>query len=74
MINIIKKIPLPVSLSLVLYRALNMWRLKINKSSIENEIRNQIELFCPEDQNNMNLINDVKRSYVRYLAKPLDQI
>ncbi|MEE0992010.1 MAG: sugar-transfer associated ATP-grasp domain-containing protein [Bacteroidales bacterium] len=72
MINVIKKLPLPIWLSLLLYRALNMWRLKVNKSSIESEILKLIELFCPSELNNKNLINDVKSSYVRHLSKPLE--
>lgn len=70
MINLIKRLPLPIWTSLFLYRLYNMYRLIVNKTSIESDITNQIKIFCPNIDNKSHVIKDVKRCYVWHLAKP----
>ena len=47
MSNLIKRLPLPIWASLILYRVLNVYRLLANKNGIESDISKQIEVFCP---------------------------
>ena len=70
MSNLIKRLPLPIWASLFLYKLFNMYRLIVNKTSIENDILNQIKIFSPNAENDSRLLGDVKRCYVRHLAKP----
>lgn len=72
MSNIIKRLPLPIWASLFLYKGLNRYRLIANKKGIESDIERQIETFCPNltGGDRIKVIKDVKRSFVRHLAKP----
>lgn len=48
MSNIINKIPLPVGVSLFLYRMLNVKRLLTNRVVMEKEINKLITIFYPK--------------------------
>lgn len=70
--NNLKQIPLPIWVSLALYKLWNIYRLIVNKKGIESEIRKQIAIFHPNGGGggNSQLINDIKKCYVKHLAKP----
>lgn len=72
MSNIIKRLPLPVWASLLLYKGLNRYRLIAQKKGIESDIERQIETFCPNlvEEDKKQVIEDIKKCYVRHLAKP----
>lgn len=72
MSNIIKRLPLPIWANLFLYKALNAYRLVAPKKSIESDISKQLVIFCPNigGGDRISLIKDVKKCYVRHLAKP----
>jgi len=72
MSGLIDKLPLPIGVSLGLYKVLNVYRLTANKEAMENDICKQIDIFCPNIavEKKKGLIKDVKRCYVRHLAKP----
>lgn len=70
--SIIKKIPLPVSVSLCMYKAYNTYRLHAWKEKIEAEINKQIDTFCPgvSYEDRRVLTEDIKKCFVKHLAKP----
>lgn len=72
MSGLIKRLPLPIWASLFLYRVLNFYRLIANKKGIEADIQKQISVFCPTVVwgGRNKLMSDVKRCYVKFLAKP----
>lgn len=72
MSRLIDKLPLPIWASLGLYRCLNAYRLVSNKEKIEKDINGLINVFSPKNtlEEKKGLIKDVKRCYVRHLAKP----
>lgn len=72
MSRLIDKLPLPIWASLGLYRCLNAYRLVSNKEKIEKDINGLINVFFPKNtlEEKKGLIKDVKRCYVRHLAKP----
>lgn len=72
MSRLIDKLPLPIWISLGLYKCLNVYRLVSNKEKIEKDINRLIEIFYPDitAEKKNNLIKDVTRCYVQHLAKP----
>ena len=72
MSNIINKIPLPVGVSLFLYRMLNVKRLISNNEAMEKDINRLLNIFCPDatEHDRKSIIKDIKRCFVRHLAKP----
>lgn len=72
MSGLIKKLPLPIWASLLLYRVLNIYRLITNKKGIESDIQKQINVFCPTvvGRGKNKIMSDVKRCYVKFLTKP----
>lgn len=72
--NMINKIPLPVGVSLFLYRMLNIKRLITNRVAMEKEINKLITVFYPKlivcGGIDNQLVRDIKRSFVNHLAKP----
>ena len=72
MTNFIKQLPLPVWTSLLLYKCFNRYKLITNKKSVENEIHELIGIFYPNltEEERTKVINNVKRCFVRHLAKP----
>lgn len=72
MSRLIDKLPLPIWASLGLYKCLNVQRLVSNKEKMNKDINNLIEIFCPDIsvKKKTDLIKDVKRCFIRHLAKP----
>lgn len=70
--TLIKKIPMPIPVSLLMYRLYNIYRLHSQKEAIETEINKQIDIFNPDisDYERKDLEEDIKKCFIKHLSKP----